>query len=130
VKLSVDGQPVNAHDTLNYKGMMFSDVPNLVGTFGYINASWTLKADLTAEYTCRVLNHMDRVSAKQCTPRRVDPTVTPESLSDFAPGYIQRALASLPQQGSKMPWKLFQNYLLDVFLLRMGKVDDGTLQFG
>lgn len=129
VKLVVDGQPVNAHDTLNYKGMMFSDVPNLAGTFGYINASWTLKADLTAEYICRLLNHMDKKSAKRCTPRRNDPSVTPESLANFAPGYIQRALERLPQQGSKMPWKLFQNYLLDIFLLRMGKVDDGTMEF-
>jgi len=128
VKLVVDGIPVNVHETLNYKGMMMSDVPNLVCAFGYINASWTLKADLTAEYTCRLLNHMDRVNAKQCTPRLVDPTVTPEALSEFAPGYIQRALPNLPQQGTKLPWKLFQNYLLDIFLLRMGKVDDGTLQ--
>ena len=129
VALTVDGRPVVSHELTNYKGSMFSDVPNLACAFGYTNASWTLKADLTAEYVCRLLRHMDETGAKQCTPRRRDPSITDEPFLDFSSGYVQRALAHFPKQGSKMPWKLYQNYLLDIALMRFGKIDDGTMEF-
>ena len=129
IALSVDGKPADASKALNYKGMMFSGIPNLASTFGYTNASWTLKADLTALYVCRLLQHMDRRGWRQCTPMLDDPSVTEEPFLDFTSGYVQRALEKFPRQGSKKPWKLYQNYVLDVFALKWGKVDDGTMVF-
>ncbi len=126
--VEVDGRVVDPATTMNYKGVMFSDLPNMACAFGYTNASWTLKADLTAEYVCRLLNHMDATGAAQCTPRR-DPSVNEEPFVDFSSGYIQRALALLPKQGSRRPWKLYQNYPLDIVMLRFGEVDDGTMEF-
>lgn len=129
VVLSVDGVAVDIGRTMAYKGMMFSDVPNLAYVFGYTNASWTLKADLTADYICRVLNHMDRKGVAVATPRRNDPTVTEEPFLDFSSGYVTRAAALLPKQGSKKPWKLHQNYFRDLLALKFGRVEDGTLEF-
>ena len=124
-KLSVDGRAVDPAKTFIYKGMMYSDVPNLASAFGYTNASWTLKADLVCEYVCRLLNHMDRGGYRQCTPRtRAIPPLTEEPWVDFSSGYIQRALAKQPKQGSKRPWKLYQNYALDLLSLRFGSVRD------
>jgi monooxygenase len=128
-EVSVDGRPVVSSELTNYKGTMFSDVPNLACTFGYTNASWTLKADLTAEYVCRLLEHMDAVGARQCTPRRTDPTITDEPFLDFSSGYVKRGAAHLPKQGSRRPWKLYQNYLLDLVMLRFGEIDDGSMEF-
>jgi monooxygenase len=129
MQLSVDGQRVEPAKTLNYKGMMYSDVPNLASSFGYTNASWTLKCDLTCEYVCRLLNHMARHGHRQCTPRNTDPSVTPEPWIDFSSGYVQRALPMLPKQGSKPPWRLHQNYARDLMSLRFGKLDDGVMEF-
>jgi monooxygenase len=129
LQLVVDDAPVDLSKTLVYKGMMYSDVPNLVSAFGYTNASWTLKCDLTAEYVCRLLNHMDRYGYDRCTPRRNDPTVEVEPVINFTSGYVQRAIHSLPQQGSRKPWRLNQNYALDLLSLRHGTVEDGALQF-
>ncbi len=129
VRLSVDGAPVNFGDTMTYKGMMYSDVPNLAVSFGYTNASWTLKSDLTAGYVCRLLNHMDRHGYRQVTPRRRDPDLRAEPWVNFSSGYIQRAVAKFPKQGSKQPWKLHQNYARDLLSLRYGKIDDGTVEF-
>jgi monooxygenase len=129
VALTVDGRRVVSNELTNYKGSMFSDVPNLACAFGYTNASWTLKADLTAEYVCRLLRHMDETGARMCTPRRRDPSITDQPFLDFSSGYVQRALAHFPKQGSKMPWKLYQNYLLDIALMRFGKIDDGSMEF-
>ena len=92
VQVSVDGRDVALAKTLNYKGMMFSDVPNLASSFGYTNASWTLKCDLTCEYVCRLLNHMQKHGYQQCTPRNVDPSVVEEPWIDFSSGYVQRSL--------------------------------------
>ena len=128
-KLSIDGVPVEIARALTYKGMMFSDIPNLVLSTGYTNASWTLKTDLTCAYVCRLLNHMDATGMRQCTPRITDPDVEPAPFIDFSSGYIQRAAAHLPKQGNKAPWKLHQNYALDIVTLRFGKVDDGTMAF-
>jgi monooxygenase len=129
VAFAVDGVTVDVGATMSYKGMMFSDVPNLAYVFGYTNASWTLKADLTSDYVCRVLNYMDRRRVKVATPRRNDPSVTEEPFLDFSSGYVTRALGKLPKQGSKKPWKLNQNYLRDLVALKFGRIDDGTLAF-
>lgn len=129
VTLVVDGEPVDLSTTFTYKGMMYSDVPNLASTFGYTNASWTLKADLVAEHVCRILAHMDRHGFHRVTPRMHDPAVTPEPALDLTSGYVKRALPSLPSQGSRAPWKLHQNYVKDLLALRYGRVADPALEF-
>jgi monooxygenase len=129
MEVSVDGRKVDPAKTLNYKGMMYSDVPNMASSFGYTNASWTLKCDLTCEYVCRLINYMDRRGYKQCVPRNLDPSITEEPWIDFSSGYVQRSIAKMPKQGSKRPWKLYQNYALDIVTLRFGKVDDGVMQY-
>jgi cation diffusion facilitator CzcD-associated flavoprotein CzcO len=127
--LTVDGRPVALSETLSYKGMMYSDIPNLASAFGYTNASWTLKCDLVAEHVCRLLNHMARAGLVQVTPRRSDPSMVEEPALDLTSGYIQRALPSLPSQGSKRPWRLHQNYVMDLLALRFGRVDEPALEF-
>ena len=129
LQLRVDGQPVDPAKTLSYKGMMYSDVPNLASAFGYTNASWTLKCDLTCEYVCRLLNHMQKHGYGQCTPRNHDSSIQEEPWIDFSSGYIQRAMEKFPKQGSRRPWKLYQNYALDIVSLGFGRIDDGTMQF-
>lgn len=129
LQLTVDGQTVDLSKTLVYKGMMYSDVPNLISAFGYTNASWTLKCDLTAEYVCRLLNHMESQGYDQCAPRRNDSIITEVPVIDFTSGYVQRAIHSLPRQGSRKPWRLNQNYALDMLMLRHSPLEDGTLMF-
>jgi cation diffusion facilitator CzcD-associated flavoprotein CzcO len=129
IDIAVDGRPVTFSETTNFKGVMFSDVPNLFAAFGYTNASWTLKSDLTCAYAARLINHMDRRGYVACTPRLRDPSVTPEPLIDFSSGYVQRAIDQLPRQGSKKPWKLYQNYVRDLLSLRYGEIADGALEF-
>ena len=127
--LDVDGRSVEMSKTMTYKGMMFSDIPNLAAAYGYTNASWTLKCELTSQYVCRLLNYMDRFGYTKCTPRRTDPSVQEEPVLDFTSGYVQRALQSLPSQGSKAPWRLHQNYALDLIGVRFNDIDDGTMEF-
>jgi monooxygenase len=127
--LEVDGKRIEAPKTMTYKGMMLSDVPNMAFAIGYTNASWTLKCDLTSEYVCRILNHMDARGFVQCCPRRNDPSVEEQPLLDFSSGYVLRALDQLPRQGSVAPWKLHQNYALDRLLLRRGRLDDDAMEF-
>ena len=129
MQVSVDGRAVDFAQTLNYKGMMYSDVPNMASSFCYTNASWTLKCDLTCEYVCRLINYMDKHGYKQCTPRNTDPDVKREDWLDFTSGYVQRSVAKMPKQGSKRPWKLYQNYAFDIVSLRLGKVDDGVMVY-
>lgn len=129
LQLVVDDAPVEMSKAIAYKGMMYSDVPNLASAFGYTNASWTLKCDLTAEYVCRMLKYMDSRGYDICTPRVNDPSVEAEPVLDFTSGYVSRALDTLPQQGSKTPWRLHQNYVRDLSMLRYGRVDDGTMEF-
>jgi cation diffusion facilitator CzcD-associated flavoprotein CzcO len=129
IRIAVDGREPDLARTLTYKGMMLSEVPNLAFTLGYTNASWTLKADLTSEYACRLLNHMDAGGHRVCTPRVSDPAVTETPLFDFNSGYVLRSIEGLPKQGSKEPWKLRQNYPLDLRTLRFGAIDDGAMQF-
>jgi cation diffusion facilitator CzcD-associated flavoprotein CzcO len=128
VEFSIDGERRNLSHAMSYKGLMLSDVPNLAYSFGYTNASWTLKADLTCGFVCRLINHMDRIGARIAVPQRAS-EIEEVPFLDFSSGYIQRALDLLPKQGSKKPWKLNQNYALDLFALRFGRIDDGVLQF-
>ena len=129
LQLTVDGQAVDLAKTLSYKGLMFSGVPNLASSFGYTNASWTLKCDLTCEYVCRLLNYMKKRGITHCTPRNTDTSITPEPWVDFSSSYFQRSMHLFPKQGSRTPWKLYQNYPRDIMLLRYGKVNDGVLEF-
>jgi monooxygenase len=129
LQIEVDGQRIDLAQCLNYKGLMFSGIPNLASSFGYTNASWTLKCDLICEYVCRLLNHMAKTGARQCTPRNTDPQMATEPWVDFSSGYFARSLHLFPKQGSQSPWKLYQNYLKDILLLRYGKLDDGVMAF-
>jgi monooxygenase len=129
IELSVDGQRVAAGAALAYKGVMMSGVPNLASVFGYINASWTLKADLICNYVCRLLNLMDRKGVRQATPLNRGETAAAPFVEKFSPGYIERALASWPKQGSRPPWRVYQNYIRDTITLRWAPVDDGVLVF-
>jgi len=129
VAITVDGQPYRPNAAMSYKGMMLSDLPNCVMTFGYTNASWTLKADLTAGWVVRLLRHMDRTGAAIAVVHR-EPDVAPEPFLSFTSGYVQRAGADLPQQGSRRPWQVYQNYLRDMLTIRFGRIADGVLRFG
>lgn len=129
LELVVDGATVDLSKTLAYKGMMYSGVPNLASAFGYTNASWTLKCDLTAEYVCRMLEYMDQYGYSTCTAQANDLSVRAEPVLDFTSGYVLRAMDDLPRQGSKTPWRLHQNYIRDLGMLRYGRLDDGTMEF-
>jgi cation diffusion facilitator CzcD-associated flavoprotein CzcO len=128
-ELSVDGRSVDPGRTLAYKGVMISGVPNLASVFGYTNASWTLKADLICSYVCRLLNFMDRKGVQQVTPKKLAETASAPFVESFTPGYIQRALASWPKQGSKAPWRVYQNYIRDAISLKWSSVDNAGLEF-
>ena len=125
VDIQVDNKAVLAKDTMTYKGMMFSGVPNFALSSGYTNASWTLKCDLTSAYVCRLLNHMDRKGYTQARPELDWANMEVAPLLDFTSGYVVRKLDELPKQGTVTPWRLHQNYLLDIMMLRMGRVTDG-----
>ena len=132
MKVAVDGMPVDLAKTWTYKGMMYSDVPNLITTFGYINASWTLRADLTAEYACRLLNHMDELGARRVTPRLrdADREMSPRPWIDgFSSGYMQRMMHRFPMQGDREPWLNPQNYARDKKMIRNAPLEDGALEF-
>jgi cation diffusion facilitator CzcD-associated flavoprotein CzcO len=131
-ELVVDGEPVDLSATWTYKGLAYSNVPNLASSFGYINASWTLRADLTCEYVCRLLNNMSATGTVQCTPRlRPSDFDMPERpwIDGFSSGYVQRVLPHLPKQGDRPPWTNPQDYLADRKLLGKAPVDDGVMQF-
>src|SRR5262249_7244514 len=128
-ELDIDGQAADPAATLSYKGVLYSDIPNLASVFGYTNASWTLKADLICSYVCRLLNYMDRHGYILCTPRNRDPSIKRLPPVDFSSGYFQRAMDKLPRQGSRKPWRIHQNYLLDIVSLRFTPLDDGVLEF-
>ncbi|HQR27540.1 MAG TPA: NAD(P)/FAD-dependent oxidoreductase [Nocardioides sp.] len=128
VRLSVDGVPVDLSATMAYRALMLSGVPNFVFTIGYTNASWTLKADLVAEFVCRLLDHLDRHGYRSVVPVR-DPSVAEAPFMDFSAGYVLRALDRLPRQGSREPWRLQQSYLHDRRTLRHADLDDAALAF-
>ena len=128
-ELSVDGRSVDPGKTLAYKGVMMSGVPNLASVFGYINASWTLKADLICSYVCRLINYMDRKGVRQVRPTSLDAKAEAPFVNNFTPGYMRRALASWPKQGSKSPWRVYQNYIRDTISLKWSSIDNDQLEF-
>jgi len=129
MSLAVDGQEVDLSETVGYKGMMFSGIPNAAVTLGYTNASWTLKGDLCAEYVCRLLNHMDVHGYRQVTPRRPDPSQPTRPFLDLQSGYVLRSLDQLPKQGDKPPWRMYQNYPRDIMMMRRGPLEDDAIEF-
>jgi monooxygenase len=129
IELAVDGREIELSETMGYKGMMLSGVPNFAFAIGYTNASWTLKCDLTCEYVCRLLNHMDAHGYRLCTPENRDPSIVGLPFIDFSSGYVQRSIDKFPKQGSKAPWRLHQNYPLDILSLKFGSVEDSAMQF-
>jgi monooxygenase len=128
IELVVDGEPVELGRTLAYKAMMLSGVPNFAFTIGYTNASWTLKADLISAYVVRLLRHLDKIGARSVVPVR-QPDVAAEPIMDFTSGYVLRALDALPKQGNREPWRLRQNYLVDLRNIKRSPIDDGVLAF-
>ncbi|HVY89979.1 MAG TPA: NAD(P)/FAD-dependent oxidoreductase [Hyphomonadaceae bacterium] len=128
-QVTVDGEKIDMSKRLTYKGMMYEGVPNLVSIFGYTNASWTLKCDLTCEYACRIMGEMDKTGRKQVTPKNNDPGTQFTPWLDFSSGYVQRTIDRFPKQGARAPWKLHQNYAKDVMALRYSKLEDPELVF-
>jgi monooxygenase len=129
MQLAVDGREVEPSETVGYKGMMLSAVPNLAIALGYTNASWTLKCDLVAEYVCRLLNYMDERGYRQVTPRAPEPAHPTQPFIDLRSGYVLRSIDALPKQGTKAPWRLHQNYARDIFMLRRGALEDDGIEF-
>jgi cation diffusion facilitator CzcD-associated flavoprotein CzcO len=124
MKFVVDGEERKFSETVGYKGAMFSGIPNFVIALGYTNASFTLKTDLVAEYVCRLFKYMDAHGYRVATPREPDASVPREPIIDLKSGYVLRSLHELPTQGGRRPWRLHQNYALDIALLKRGPVDD------
>ena len=132
VQFEVDGMPINFADTWTYKGVAYSGVPNLASSFGYINASWTLRSDLTCEYVCRLLNHMAKTGTTQCTPQLRDEDLNmPERpwIDSFSAGYMSRVMHMFPRQGNHAPWVNPQNFARDKKMFRRAPLDDGAMQF-
>ena len=129
VAVTVDNEPVEPANLLNYKGMMYSGIPNLVASFGYTNASWTLRCDLTSRFLTRMINYMDRKNLASVTPTPDGSDIVTEALLDFSSGYITRKSAELPKQGSIKPWVMYQNYIADIFLVKVGALRDRGLKF-
>ncbi len=127
--LAIDGREMDISQTTSYKGMMLSGVPNMALTSGYTNASWTLKADLVCEYVCRLLNHMDAHGYQQCMPQAREPQPDDEPFIDLESGYVMRAIDRFPKQGARAPWRLHQNYMLDILNLKRGQLEDGAMEF-
>jgi len=128
MQLSKDGEALNIADHISYKGLMFNNIPNFTNTLGYTNASWTLKADLIAEYLCRMLKHMDKTGKQIAQPMRT-PDVQPAPLLDMTSGYVARVAHELPKGADRAPWKLYQNYAMDKEQLHKGKLEDGVMAF-
>jgi len=129
VAVTVDGASIDFGKCFSYKGMMYSDVPNMASVFGYVNASWTLRADLTSEYVCRLLNHMRRTGTTECRPVNTDPDLKAKPFLEFGAGYVTRAMERMPKQGDRAPWTVPQNYVRDLMSLRYDKVTDGVMSF-
>jgi len=132
IEVFVDSKAINIANTYLYKGVMYSGVPNLFNTFGYINASWTLRADLIAEYMCKLINHMDRIKSAKMTPTlpEADRNMPKRDMIDnFSSNYMKRAMQTFPKQGDKAPWLNHQTYKLDKKTLLEDPLDDGVLIF-
>lgn len=128
IEISVDGRRVSLPETMVYRGAMLSGVPNLVTTFGYTNASWTLRAELISTYVCRLLAYLERHGFRSAIADR-DPSVGERPFLDFTSGYVKRALPGLPKQGDRFPWRVHQNYLKDFLVTYFKPLRDGTLRF-
>ena len=129
MQIVIDGEERDVAAALAYKGMMFSDVPNLAAAFGYTNASWTLKSELTTQYVCRLLRYMDAHGHAACMPTRGSQTASADSSLPLSSGYVQRALGVLPKQGTDHPWKTYQNYFKDIWAIRLAAINDGVMRF-
>tara|TARA_B100001989_G_scaffold177335_1_gene128323 strand:- start:1271 stop:2716 length:1446 start_codon:yes stop_codon:yes gene_type:complete len=129
INVTIDDIKVIANERLTYKGMMLSGVPNFAISFGYVNASWTLRADLTCEYVCRLINLMDKKGVECCEPIDDKSAYGDDQLIDFTSGYFERGLNQMPKQGNKSPWKNYQNYLKDIFAVRLFSIKDSNLNF-
>ncbi len=129
IEIVVDGEVLDLPRQTVYKGTMLSGVPNAAMAIGYTNASWTLKCDLACEYVCRLLHHMDAHGYRQVVAVQEDPSITSEPLLNLTSGYVLRSVDRFPRQGSKRPWRMYQNYALDVMALRLGELEDGVLRF-
>ena len=129
LELVVDGHEIELSETMSCKGMMLSGVPNFAFSIGYTNASWTLKCDLTCEYVCRLLAHMETNGHQQCTAQNRDPSISELPFIDFSSGYVLRSIDKFPKQGSKAPWRLHQNYPLDILSLKFGSIEDEAIVF-
>ena len=128
-EVKVDGETIDLSKRLTYKGMMYDGIPNLVSIFGYTNASWTLKCDLTCEFACRLIKRMDKTRTHAVTPKNLSPDIQTTPWLDFSSGYVQRTIDRFPKQGNRKPWKLNQNYAADLMMLRYGKLEDPELVF-
>ena len=129
IDVTIDNIKVIPNERLTYKGMMLSGVPNFAMSFGYVNASWTLRADLTCEYVCRLINLMDKKGVSCCEPIDDKDAHGDDKLIDFTSGYFERGLSQMPKQGNKAPWKNYQNYLKDIFAVRIFSIKDSNLSF-
>jgi cation diffusion facilitator CzcD-associated flavoprotein CzcO len=129
IELTVDSRKVELPETLAFKGMLLSDVPNFAFAIGYTNSSWTLRVDLVCEYFCRLLGYMDRHGYEKCVSHNDDPTIGTRPLLDFNAGYVQRSIHELPNQGTRYPWTMAMSYAQDVKNLRNGPIEDAALKF-
>ena len=129
INVTIDNDKVEPNKRLTYKGMLLSGVPNFAMSFGYVNASWTLRADLTCEYVCRLINLMDKKGVSCCEPIDDKNAHGDDRLIDFTSGYFERGLSQMPKQGNKAPWKNYQNYLKDIFAVRVFSIKDSNLNF-
>jgi cation diffusion facilitator CzcD-associated flavoprotein CzcO len=134
IPFSVDGTPVDFHDTVTYRGMMFTGVPNMLWVFGYFRASWTLRADLISDFTCRLLHHMDDLGVQRVTPRlRAEDAEMPISSwidpDNFNPNYLMRSMHLLPRRGDKLEWQHTQDYWTEKDELPAADLDDGCLVY-
>ena len=129
LEIVVDGEKVELSETVGYKGMMFSGVPNLATAIGYTNASWTLKCDLVCEYVCRLLNHLRDAGYDSVTPLWSEPELPEVPFIDLQSGYVLRSVDKFPKQAARAPWRLHQNYIKDLLLLRYGRNEYDELVF-
>ena len=130
IKASLDGVPINPHDSMSYRGAMMENVPNFAMVFGYTNSSWTLKADLIGDYVARLLKHMDDKGVRQVTPRNDNPSIKKQPfINNMSSGYIQRVIDQIPQQGDSNPWLVWHNYFVDMGLFKLANLDDPVLEY-
>lgn len=129
IKATVDGEPIDVSKVVVYRDTLASGVPNFAFTFGYINSSWTLKVDITAQFTLRLLKYMEAHGYDMVKPEVTDPTMALKPMLDFGAGYMQRSAQNFPRQGSTRPWEVRMSYLSDRAALRKAKFDTPELKF-